>query len=268
VWAYNYASRLWFLAFMWCGEFMANHIWVQREREKKVNFWVWRTNGLMVFAGGVIGYSVQPKLLWFALGAALWGIGVLIERGRPFVPANDDARVADGVEDVRPGDAFYYKEESISPWLMLTVNILMLVPAALMVWFYTGRPWAGVLAAGAIMAMNVFLHGFYHQSFTASRERITASAGRFTRLTLPMADIRSCSLFEYDPPVPQFNWYDWWHRRDFKFQRLDGMLLYGWSFKSKRSLLVEMSNGEKCLFGINSTETACRLIQSALAARG
>ena len=227
----------------------SNNIWVRYERSKRFNWWaMWPPPGL-----AFIGWYMADQsfgVFWLALGVVSLLTQVLIERARQFTPKGGMAEPSQAVV-VRPGEAFYYREELNKIPLALRGVIGMWVAAPL-IWTTTTSSDDGIAVICMFAICSLFVVFVSRIVFAVSRERVTARAG-FRRVSIPISRVRELSVYDYDPLSGQ---------RKGMVTTYDRMSIY--APRPGPCLRIETADGKAYLLGVREPEAFGNLIRAAM----
>ncbi|MEN6520372.1 MAG: hypothetical protein ABFD46_04375 [Armatimonadota bacterium] len=262
-WLLEFSLKVATLLIGWLIILLVNHLWVKSETEKRYNY---RTPLLIL----LVNWSVWPALRWIvdALGdqRAEWIYNVwfsslpialflacLLEYTRKAVIVEDTStKPVSYIEDIKPGEPFYYRETQYYQWVVI-IGIICLVFISVFTRLTLDQWWPLFF-----IALPILLWITYSQSiFTATNERITVRLG-IHRVVVSVSDIKSCGIQKYHA-LADFGGYGKEIRR---YSKLEAYIM-----KSGYGLYLETNAGKKYLFGMKNPETACKLINTAIAAR-
>ena len=258
-WLLRYVVRTCVAFLLWIGNWEVNHQWVISEREKRYLFWPLITIVVM----GAFGWFASGwmfGLFWLAITVPAVGLQAIVEARRPFVLLQRPMPIDSEAAELRPGDRFYYREGT-----SLARRLLLLNAGALVILLGFAQDWRDMMIYFIIIfssfVITLLMRGF-RREFVITREKITGRFGS-RRLLIPMADVRSCTIADPHPLTESFRghrgWgYTWGNTRD-------GMQLYGDA--TGPMLRIDTVEGKTYLLGMKRTETAFRLIRSALSHR-
>jgi hypothetical protein len=233
--------------FIWLQAVVCNHYLVRREQQKEFRSAIVLLTVIMA-ASAVYFVPVHIGLFAAISIVALTAVvQTFLELTRKFVAKEEHRQVA--LEGIRPGDPFYYREIAFAWWwvapaVYISLGLILLGWEQTQVWPYAV---AAVVLATVPLPRDVFI---------VSSERIVARVW-LHRVSIRKTDVKSCKLVDYDARSKSIA-----GTRDYSAKLL---VPQG---KSGPCLEIVTNKGEAYILGMNNSETACKLIQTALEARG
>ena len=225
----------------------SNDTWVRYEHSKRFNWWaMWAPPGL-AFIGGWYMANQSFGVFWIALGIVSLVSQVLIERARRLSPREVVEKPRQAIE-VRPGEAFYYREQRNTIPFALRGAAAMWIAAPLM--WTTSDDGIALICMFSICSLFVILAS--RIVFSVSRERVTVRAA-LRHVSIPISRIRDVVIYDYDPLSGQ---------RKGRVTTYDRMSIYAPT--PGPCLRIETVDGKAYLLGVKDPEAFGNLIRSTM----
>lgn len=217
--------------------------------------WVLRSFAHFLFwtcfiMGGLMGPYLFGYIIMVVIGATIQ-LHLLKNQPMAIKQDNEPEEIAPVAQAVEPGETFYYRELFVPGMWEYSSIVLGATMLAIWLWHFAGILWIAV-AVGPLMFIIRLTFGLY-STFSVSNEQVVVKRGK-RRTVIPIGKIKCCSIQQFDL------------RQGSEEIEVDSVhhLLRGYS---NRYLVLETLDGKTKLFRINKPVTACKLIQTALAAR-
>ena len=246
-WLFTFAINVWIALVYMKRIINYNHDWVSAERYKRFNPNTIVLTGFMAATIWVFGFVILADLLytWPLIPLAVIAES-LLEYSRKYIPHEHavDCEASGHMHNVQPGEKFYYREFN---GLSLQ-KVLVLIPLIMLIyWLLFRESFAFVLA----IIIGLAAYATSIKTFVISNDTITVGFWKM-RVRIKIDDVLSCNISQSGLASPQ-------KRRQAN--------LAGDPY-NRPVLRIEMKNGDEYLLGPKDPETACKLINTALAARG
>ncbi|MEN6372446.1 MAG: hypothetical protein ABFD64_10590 [Armatimonadota bacterium] len=271
-WLVNYIIRDLVVLSWWMLMMIINHNWIRLENGKTYNtsapaltlaVAIIGSPAIFILTGSPKGYpyyNFHWQGIWILVVIATGAVEALIERFRPAGHVMSELpRTTAPISHIVPGEPFYYRDAVRKWWQSLGIGLIGAVALSGFFWL---MGLSIVFPAIASVIMITFFATSFQSVLVVTNERVTVKVG-YRKLNLPVDKIRNCTLYQYtaedacgkigDPIIIPAN--------------TPVKQNYVAPLTSGNCVKVETEEGNTYIISARDPEAACKLINTAIAAR-